>query len=385
MDTTELCVIRVLIVDDSAFMRKAIEIILQKDPEIKVVGHAGDGKEALDALERLDPDVITMDVEMPRMDGIAAVREIMSHKPKPVLMISSVTKEGAETTLKALDAGAMDFISKPASRVSLDLVNLEQEIRDKVKAVSKRRPPLLRPKPVPRPAVSAARSEPDPGSKYGLVTRPSIVSPVPGQTAVSMVVKKPLGRTIRDLVSIGVSTGGPPAVQKVLSALPADFPVPILIAQHMPAAFTAPFSRRLDNACEISVKEAVSGEQLKPGVAYVAPGGRHIRLEAKLSAMTVIVSEKPTEALYKPSANILHESVGKALGRRALGVQLTGMGSDGLEGIRVLKEKGGKALAQSDSTCVVYGMPKAIVDAGLADEIVDIGDMALAIMNSLYI
>ncbi len=364
-------------------MRKAIEIILTKDPEIKVIGQAGDGKEALEAVTRLNPDVITMDVEMPRMDGITAVREIMTRCPKPVLMISSVTTEGAETTFRALDAGAMDFIAKPASRVSLDIVHLEQDIRDKVKAVSKRRP-LIRPKPRTSVPAPAPRPAADPGARYGLSTRPSTVSPAPGQTATPMVVRKPSGRAIRDLVSIGVSTGGPPAVQKLLSALPADFPVPILIAQHMPAAFTAPFSRRLDNACEISVKEAVSGEKLQPGVAYVAPGGRHIYLEAKLSCMTVVVTDHPKEALYKPSATVLHESVGKALGRRALGVQLTGMGSDGLEGIRVLKEKGGRALAQSDKTCVVYGMPKAIVDAGLADEVVDIDDMALAIMSSLY-
>jgi len=376
-------VIRVLVVDDSAFMRKAIEIILAKDPDIQVVGHAGDGKEALEAIDRLDPDVVTMDVEMPRMDGITAVREIMARKPKPVLMISSVTLEGAETTLRALDAGAMDFISKPASRVSLDIVHQEQEIRNKVKAVSKRRP-LMRPKPRPATPAVSARSGGDSGNKYGLAARPSTVAPSPGQPAAPLVVQKPNGRPLRDLVSIGVSTGGPPAVQKVLSALPADFPVPILIAQHMPAAFTPPFATRLNNACEITVKEAVSGERLQAGVAYVAPGGRHIYLEAKLSTMTVIVTDNPKEALYKPSANVLHESVGNALGRRALGVQLTGMGSDGLEGIRVLKAKGGRALAQSDATCVVYGMPKAIVDAGLADEIIDIDDMALAIMSNLY-
>lgn len=379
--------IRVLIVDDSAFMRKAIEIILQKDPDIKVVGQAGDGKEALELMDKLDPDVVTMDVEMPRMDGIAAVREIMSHKPKPVLMISSVTLEGAETTLRAMEAGAMDFISKPASRVSLDIVQLEQEIRDKVKAVAKRRPPLLRPAPRPAPdalsrAMAAAPS--DAAGRYGLSLRPSTVVAFPGNVAAPQTVVKPAGRSLRDLVAIGVSTGGPPAVQKVLSSLPADFPVPILIAQHMPAAFTAPFARRLDNTCEINVKEAESGEKLVPGTAYVAPGGRHIRMEAKLSTMTVIVTDDPKSALYKPSANVLHESVGNALGHRALGVQLTGMGSDGLEGIRVLKQKGGRALAQSDATCVVYGMPKAIVDAGLADEIVDIDDMALAIMSSLY-
>ncbi|CAK7034563.1 MAG: Protein-glutamate methylesterase/protein-glutamine glutaminase 1 [Desulfovibrio sp.] len=375
--------IRVMIVDDSAFMRKAIEIILHKDPTIKVVAQAGDGKQALELLEKNDIDVITMDVEMPRMDGITAVREIMARSPKPVLMISSVTTQGAETTLKALEAGAMDFISKPASHVSLDIVRLEDEIRNKVKAVAKRRPPMLRP--APRPVVERAAKPATPtANKYGLLLRSSTVAPSPGNAGSPLVVEKPMGRTLRDLVAIGVSTGGPPAVQKVLSALPADFPVPILIAQHMPAAFTAPFARRLDNACEISVKEAVSGERLQAGVAYVAPGGRHIRLEAKLATMTVIVTDKPESALYKPSADVLHESVGNALGRRALGVQLTGMGSDGLEGIRVLKQKGGRALAQSDATCVVYGMPKAIVDAGLADEIVDLDDMALAIMSSLY-
>lgn len=392
----EAVVIRVLIVDDSAFMRKAIEIILEKDPEIKVVGQAGNGMDALDLIAKLDPDVITMDVEMPRMDGITAVRAIMSRSPKPVLMISSVTTEGAETTLRALEAGAMDFISKPASRVSLDIVHLEQEIRDKIKAVSKRRPPLLRPaKSFTRQNPSEAScvktgpsgrvaSAPPVASRYGLSSRVSTVSPSsPGGTAVS-VVMKPSGRVLRDVVSIGVSTGGPPAVQKVLSALPKDFPVPILIAQHMPAAFTGPFARRLDNACEIAVKEAESGETLRPGVAYVSPGGRHICIEAKLSTMTIYVTDEPKEALYKPSANVLHESVANAMGRRVLGVQLTGMGSDGLEGIRILKEKGGRALAQSDASCVVYGMPKAIVDAGLADEVVDLDDMAQAIMSSLY-
>lgn len=375
--------IRVMIVDDSAFMRKALEIILQKDPDIKVVAQAADGKEALELLAKNDIDVITMDVEMPRMDGITAVREILSRMPKPVLMISSVTTEGAEITLRALEAGAMDFIPKPASRVSLDIINLEDEIRNKIKVVAKRRPPLI------RPAPKTLASQPAPAhvaglNAYGLTTRPSTMPPAPGNAAPILVVEKPLGRVQRDLVAIGVSTGGPPAVQRVLSSLPADFPVPLLIAQHMPATFTAPFAKRLDNTCEITVKEAVSGEKLLPGVAYIAPGGRHIRLEVKLAAMTVVVTDHPESALYRPSADVLHESVGNALGRRALGVQLTGMGSDGLEGIRVLKQKGGRALAQSDATCVVYGMPKAIVDAGLADEIVDIDDMAAAIMSNLY-
>ena len=369
--------INVLIVDDSAFMRKAIELILEKDPIFKVVGRARDGVEAVELVQSLDPDVVTMDVEMPRMDGISAVREIMKVKPKPILMISSVTTEGAETTLKAMEAGAVDFISKPASRVSLDIVRLEDEIRSKIKAVAKRKPY------VPRTTLASRIAA---GTPAGMTGAPRFsgtqTSSVARESGVC--VSTPPGRPIRDIVAIGVSTGGPPAVQHVLSCLPADFPVPILIAQHMPAAFTGPFAKRLDNVCKISVKEAESGEKLRPGVAYISPGGRHIRLHAHLSTFTVLVSDDPKEALYKPSANVLHESVGLALGRRALGVQLTGMGSDGLEGIRVLKQKGGVALAQSDATCVVYGMPKAIVDAGLADAIVDLNDMAAAFMEHLY-
>lgn len=367
--------ISVLIVDDSAFMRKAIELILEKDPDIRVVGRAGDGLEALELIPRLNPDVITMDVEMPRMDGITAVGQIMAKFPKPVLMISSVTTEGAEITLRAMDAGAMDFIAKPASKVSLDIIHMENEIRDKVKAVARRRP-------FPRLGVASATVRPAVSS----IVRPASVpasAPSPA-TGAPALVARPAGRPARDLVSIGVSTGGPPAVQKVLSALPKDFPVPILIAQHMPAAFTGPFARRLDSVCAISVKEAESGEKLQNGCAYIAPGGRHIKLTMSLGSMSVVITDEPKEALYKPSANVLHESVGNVLGRRGLGVQLTGMGSDGLEGVKVLKQKGGRALAQSDATCVVYGMPKAIVDAGLADEVVDIDDMAAAIMNNVY-
>jgi two-component system chemotaxis response regulator CheB len=194
-----------------------------------------------------------------------------------------------------------------------------------------------------------------------------------------------VGAAKRDVVAIGVSTGGPPAVQKVLAALPEGFPAGILIAQHMPASFTGPFAKRLDSVSRLSVKEAENGERFSPGTVYIAPGGKHLRIELRGAGLRVVVGEEPREALYKPSANELMESVGTVVGRRALGVVLTGMGYDGREGVKVLKERGGRALAQSDATCVVYGMPKAIVDAGLADEIVDIDDMAHAIQNNLYL
>jgi two-component system chemotaxis response regulator CheB len=286
-------------------------------------------------------------------------------------MVSSLTNEGAEATLKALDLGAVDFIPKQLSKVSLDIVKIEANLISKVKIVASRRMMHSRPRlsaPVARAPVSTSSAAP-----YAAPGRPAAAPTLPS------------GPVKRDVVAIGVSTGGPPAVQKILSALPADFPASIVIAQHMPQAFTGPFAKRLDGLCKISVKEAEPGDRLKPGCAFIAPGGRHLMLKQLMSRVDLDITPEPASALYKPSANVLIGSVADAVGRRALGVILTGMGNDGMEGIRALKQKGGRALAQSDATCVVYGMPKAIVDAGLSDEIVDIDDMAQAIMNNLYL
>ncbi|WP_029457468.1 protein-glutamate methylesterase/protein-glutamine glutaminase [Solidesulfovibrio alcoholivorans] len=361
--------IKVVVVDDSAFMRKALAAMLGKDPEIEVVATARDGEEGLEMIRRHQPDVVTMDIEMPRMDGLTALRHVMMEMPRPVLMVSSLTTEGAEATLKAMELGAVDFIPKQLSKVSLDIVKIEDELRAKVKTIARRRMSHLARAPL------SGRTRPAPAPSAGGV---SAAGERPARPA------RPSGTQCRDLVAIGVSTGGPPAVQKMLSALPQDFPAGILIAQHMPAAFTGPFAKRLDGVCRITVKEAEDGERLQHGVAYVAPGGRHLRIDQKVSRIDVRVVDEPREALYKPSASVLFDAVAAGVGRRALGVVLTGMGSDGLEGMRTLKAKGGRALAQSDSTCVVYGMPKAIVDAGLADEIVDIDDMGEAILQNLY-
>ncbi len=347
--------INVVVVDDSAFMRKAISTMLQKDPGIKVVATARDGEEGLKLIRQHNPDVVTLDIEMPKMDGLTALRHIMMEMPRPVLMVSSLTTEGAEATLKAMDLGAVDFIPKQLSKVSLDIVKIERDLISKVKTVAKRKM-----RPVPRLRAAAQR-----------------------RTAVP--VRTPVGRPKRDVVAIGVSTGGPPAVQKILSSLPKDFPAGIVIAQHMPKAFTGPFANRLNGVSQIKVKEAETGDRLLPGHAFVAPGGSHLIIDQKVSRIDLIVTPEPKEALYKPSANVLVSSVAQAVGRRALGVILTGMGNDGRDGIRELKSKGGRAIAQSDSSCVVYGMPKAIVDDGLADEIIDIDDMATAIINNLYL
>ncbi len=345
--------VKVLVVDDSAFMRKAISGMLEKDPMIEVVGTARNGEEALQKVRELDPDVVTLDIEMPKMDGLTALRHIMMESPRPVIMVSSLTQEGAEATFKALELGAVDYIPKQLSRVSLEIVKIEKELQEKVKSVAKKKGKLK-------------------------VRRKRVVEkPVETKEFKGKVQK-------RDLVGIGVSTGGPMAVQQVLTKLPGNFPAPILIAQHMPEAFTGPFAKRLDEMCKISVKEAENGELVKPGVAYIAKGGHHLRMIQKVSKIELEVSKEPKNALYKPSVNELMNSIALGVGKRGLGVILTGMGNDGLEGIKKLKERGGRAIAQSEKTCVVYGMPRAIVEANLADEVVDIGDMAEAIIRNLY-
>jgi len=362
-------VIKVVVVDDSAFMRKAISTMLAEDPEIDVVATARDGEEGLELIRKHNPDVVTLDIEMPRMDGLTALRHIMMEMPRPVLMVSSLTSEGAEATLKALDLGAVDFIPKQLSKVSLDIVKIEASLISKVKIVASRRMMHSRPRPALR-APAGAPAVPGAAPSAPAAPRPAVL---------------PAGTPRRDVVVIGVSTGGPPAVQKVLTALPENFPASIVIAQHMPQAFTGPFAKRLDGLCRVSVKEAEPGDRLKAGSVFIAPGGRHLLLKQLVSRVDLEISAEPASALYKPSANVLIGSAAEAVGRRALGVILTGMGNDGMEGIRALKQKGGRALAQSDATCVVYGMPKAIVDAGLSDEIVDIDDMAQAIMSNLYL
>lgn len=363
--------IKVVVVDDSAFMRKAISTMLTKDPEIEVVATARDGEEGLELIRKHNPDVVTLDIEMPRMDGLTALRHIMMEMPRPVLMVSSLTNEGAEATLKALDLGAVDFIPKQLSKVSLDIIKIEASLISKVKIVASRRLMHSRPRPVAAPIARPAAPT---------ATPTAAAAPRPAAAVTTRA-----GAARRDVVAIGVSTGGPPAVQKVLTALPADFPASIVIAQHMPAAFTGPFAKRLDGLCKISVKEAEPGDRLKPGTAFIAPGGKHLVIKQMVSRVDLMITPEPADALYKPSANVLIGSVADAVGRRALGVILTGMGNDGMEGIRALKQKGGRALAQNDASCVVYGMPKAIVDAGLSDEIVDIDDMAQAIMSNLYL
>ncbi len=352
-----VAVVKVLIVDDSAFMRKALTTFLSTDAAIEVVGTARDGQDALQKVMELNPDVITLDIEMPKMDGLAALQQIMKTKPTPVIMISSLTEEGAESTLKALEYGALDFFPKS---LSTQQAVFTEELTKKVKVLARKK------------ALMQLR--------FG---RQQTGTRLTASTSVQAQVKSAPCRGARDIVAIGVSTGGPPAVQKLLSSFPSDFPACILIAQHMPAAFTGSFAKRLDGASNIGVSEAKNGDRVKAGHAYIAPGGQHIVLRTRGALPEIGVTGEPASALYKPSATTLMESVAQYGARKSLGVILTGMGSDGLEGVRLLRERGGYILAQNEASCVVYGMPKSIVDANLADQIVSLDQMADAIMTAV--
>ena len=344
-------------------MRKLLTVSLANDPEIRVLDAARDGNDALEKIARLNPDVVTLDVDMPHRNGLSVLEEIMKTAPRPVIMISSLTLKGAEITLKCLDIGAMDFISKHSMHPESVVV----ELLPKIKAVAKKRSLLAL-----RRNLHDAKTLPPRSSTSGQeYTTASQAHASPSRPVAS--------GGPRDIVAIGVSTGGPPAVQKVLAGLPKNFPASILIAQHMPAAFTGPFAKRLDSLCAISVKEAEHGEKIQLGYAYIAPGGKHMLLERRGATSELTISSEPESELYKPSATILMNSVARINPRRTLGVILTGMGSDGCLGVKTLKENGGYILAQSESSCVVYGMPKAVVDAGLADQILDIEDMTAAI------
>lgn len=361
--------IRVLVVDDSTFMRHSLTEMLEADPEIKVVDTARDGREALSKAAEKEVDVITLDVEMPKLNGLDTLKELMKTNPLPVIMVSSLTESGAESTLKAMEYGAQDFIPKTLSN-DRDAFGLE--LRKKVKAMARRKS-IIKLKYRHHPATGNGKAAGAGTSLSGLHSTTSATKPAPRPAKLSA------GTGPRDLVVIGVSTGGPPVVQKILQALPENLPACILIAQHMPATFTGPFAKRLNSVSKFEVTEAVNGDKLINGHAYVCPGGKHIGLRLRGPLPEVSVSEEPKDALYKPTVNVLMETAGKIMGRRTLGVMLTGMGSDGIDGARVLREKGGLLIAQSEASCVVYGMPKAVIDANLANLILDADDIAAAI------
>jgi len=360
--------VKVLVVDDSGFFRRRVSEILSADPNIQVVGTATNGKEAIDQALALKPDVITMDYEMPMMDGITAVRHIMQRCPTPVLMFSSLTHEGARVTLDALDAGAVDFLPKNFEDISRNPDKVKQLLCEKIHTISRsnrRAATYSAPAPVVAPVAPAAPSS---VGSYGssAPARPApipIRTPAPASSAPSSPAPK---RKAYKLVAIGTSTGGPVALQRVLTQLPASFPAPIVLIQHMPAAFTKAFAERLDKLCRITVKEAEDGDILRPGLALLAPGGKQMMIDGR-GAVKILPGDERLN--YKPCVDITFGSAAKSYGDKVLAVVLTGMGADGREGARLLKQGGSSIWAQDEASCVIYGMPMAIVKAELADAV----------------
>lgn len=343
--------IRVLVVDDSAFMRNAITKMITSDPEFMVVGTARDGVEAIDKVISLRPDIVTLDIEMPRMNGLEALKVIMDKSPVPVVMLSSLTTEGARETIEALELGAVDFIPKNLSDLSINIVKIKDYLIDKLKQIGRRK-------------IVPKRRRHSGGT---VVIRKSFE----GQRKIS-------------LVTIGSSTGGPRALQEIIPLLPEGFPVPVLVSQHMPRNFTGPFAERLNQLSKIPVKEAENEEPLMNGTVYIAPGGGHMEISRK-KAIDVRIRIRPDngDCIYRPSVDIMMISAAGVFPGRVLGVILTGMGNDGLKGMKSIKQGGGRTIAQDEETCVVYGMPKAVVEAGLADKVLSIEQIAGEIVNSV--
>ena len=360
-----MSLIRVLIVDDSAFMRRVIRQMLEDSREVEVVGTARDGAEGVEMALQLKPDVITMDIEMPRLNGLEATERIMEQMPTPIIMVSSLTVEGAKATFAALDKGAADFISKNLTTSALDLMKIQEELVGKIKAVAKRKH-YFSSLGAPKKAPNAAE-----GSR--------VVTTVQAQAS-----KKSFATQKMAFVAIGASTGGPRALQEVLSKLPGGLTASFLVAVHMPRAFTGAFAERLNDLCNLTVKEAENGEKVRPGQILLSPGGSQTKIMRRgLMDFYVHIDDEPKGSLYKPSVDVCMTSVAESYPGRSMGVILTGMGHDGREGMRLIKEKGGKTLAQNEETCTVYGMPKAVIDAGLADKIAPLELIAAEIVNMI--
>ncbi|QTH63783.1 chemotaxis response regulator protein-glutamate methylesterase [Psychrosphaera ytuae] len=407
--------ISVLVVDDSAFFRRRVTEILNDHPELNVIGSAADGREAVSETQRLKPDVITMDIEMPVLDGISAVREIMASTPTPIIMFSSLTHDGAKATLNALEAGALDFLPKRFEDIAKNKKEGTQLLQERVLQLGKGKR-ASSPARAPRAELSrstlrssdvsnrdsrtiSSRTETrtsgfGSSSDLSRESTSSRMARVRERLAGSRELSsEPISRSESSsrksdktykLVAIGTSTGGPVALQRVLSELPANFPLPILIVQHMPAAFTPAFASRLNNQCRIGVSEAKSGDVLKAGHAYLAPGGKQMLLEGRSGKASLVIRDDDSERLtYKPSVDLTFASAAKTYAGDVLAIILTGMGADGREGCRMLKQRGATVWAQDEETSVVYGMPQAVTVAGLAEKNLPLDKVGSAIMKEI--
>ncbi|QQS35469.1 MAG: chemotaxis response regulator protein-glutamate methylesterase [Ignavibacteriales bacterium] len=352
--------IKVVVVDDSAFMRKSLSIMLESDPDIEIIGTARDGVEGYELVKKTAPDIVTLDIEMPRMDGLTTLKKIMKDCPTSVLMVSSLTTEGAEATMKALEYGAVDFIPKELSFVNVNIINIREDLIRKVKEIVKQK------------------------SLRDRLKRLQSLKPVSDTTKSAHPAKLVLPKMLYKAVALGISTGGPMSLQKVIPTLSKKIDMPVFIVQHMPPKFTRSLAERLNGMSQLEVKEAEADEVVKNGVVYIAPGGYHMTVKKNSGSQIVIkISDEPSTTLHRPSVDVMINSVVEIYGKHTLGVIMTGMGKDGYEGIREIKRLGGYCLAQDEESCVVYGMPKAIVDAGFADAIAPLNKISETINNAV--
>lgn len=344
--------LRIVIVDDSAFVRKVVREMLSRSPFLDVVGVARDGEEALQLVEQLQPDLVTCDLVMPRLDGVGFVRQQMARRPLPILILTSSPQDG-EKVLEALNSGAVDFIQKPTALATEQLLAIREELLDKVKAAA--RAPAAKLAPViaalmPAPAAAAPRE----------------------------------GATKFDVLVLGVSTGGPQALRQLIPQLPANFPIPIAMVLHMPVGYTALFAQKLDEISQLEVTEARDGEVMRPGRALLAPAGRHLTLRRNESGEVVThLSIQPIEKVHRPSVDVLFQSASEVYQDRTLAVVMTGMGDDGKLGAAWIKASGGSVLTEAESSCIIYGMPRSVVEAGLSDAAIPLGDLANSLLQRL--
>jgi two-component system, chemotaxis family, protein-glutamate methylesterase/glutaminase len=337
-------IVRVLVVDDSAYVRKVVRQMLLRSPFIDVIGAARDGREALELADELKPDVITCDLIMPELDGVGFIREQMARRPLPIVVVS-VAAESGEQVLAALDAGAVDFVQKPTALATDRLLEIADDLVEKVKAAAAAKPLLTR--------------------------APLSLAPVRATAA-----------NAYDVVVIGISTGGPQALKVLIPKLPSSFPVPIVIVLHMPVGYTELYARKLDEQSALSVGEAQGGETIQTGHVYIAPAGRHLLLKRNAAGQVVThLDVRPIDTPYRPSVDALFQSAAEAYGSRVLGLVMTGMGSDGREGAAWIKAKGGTVLTEAEESCVVYGMPRSIVEAGLSDGAVNLDSLATTLLE----
>ena len=354
LDTTIRPPIRVLVVDDSAFMRAALSRMISSEAGVEVAGTACNGSDALDKIASLNPDVVTLDVEMPVLDGLQTLHYIMQSFPRPVIMVSSVTECGAEKTFNALTAGAFDYVPKNMSPTSLDILHIRDDLIAKIRAAAQSR----------KPHSDGVLARKPPQSSPGQ-TRHTPSHPAPA------------------IVALGTSTGGPKALEEILPLFPRELSVPILIVPHMPPGFTAPFAQRLNTMCSVTVCEATPGEPLLPGVVYIAPAGLHMTVQRPADSRAILCLDRhPEGSQHTPSVDVLMTSVAETFTNLALGVILTGMGDDGAQGMRAIHGRGGLTFGQDEATCAVYGMPRVCAELGILTRVVPLSQIPAQILKA---